>query len=385
MHSEIFEEFVKIVNAADEQKKEKSKDKKSVIKEIAELYNLKPETHPDMDYENNMAEIAHKEPMVMSPAYDKSNGLIENVNEGHSLIKEVVTRDPRGQHTNRRVSAKEELIKNLVRLGNDLDFNGHEKLAILADDCLNKLTIKKEAFAWAAIPWLVGGALSILSVNKHLPEANLGLVRNSDNLVSELEDVVTSNANFGIGKKYKGNFIKFIVETIKNINNFKSAYNKGFSAFNSLKITSAKDILENSEEVKKNTEENEKVLSTLLSATTKMKEYVEKISALFNDENFINEQVETSGGITEFIEKNKALNLFSNLTNPFDDIVEIQKSFNSYLESLNDIISTIENGGKAKEQYTSITEQMLGKFNVNKSNSNKNSNDVDISDLAGLK
>ena len=94
MKSEVIEEYFKLSLAKEEEEKSNPKPKKNPRddnmseKEMAELYGLKPTTHSDMDYDYNMVEIAHPEPLIVSPSYDPANGLYGNRNENHAYICE---------------------------------------------------------------------------------------------------------------------------------------------------------------------------------------------------------------------------------------------------------------------------------------------------------
>jgi hypothetical protein len=60
------------------------------IEQIGKLYNTKQKRPEDMDYERNIMEDAHPDSVVISPSYDKLNGLVENENEGQKDRKSVV-------------------------------------------------------------------------------------------------------------------------------------------------------------------------------------------------------------------------------------------------------------------------------------------------------
>ena len=52
---------------------------------IESLYNVKPDS--SVEYERNIIDRAHPHSVVISPAYDKINGLVENENERHDIIR----------------------------------------------------------------------------------------------------------------------------------------------------------------------------------------------------------------------------------------------------------------------------------------------------------
>src|SRR5579859_2403025 len=96
--SEIFESFVKIAQerglVSQAEKPEHTETDFSetnprfdslTIEQISKLYNTKPAQPKDMEYKRNIMEDAHPDPVVISPSYDKLNGLVENENEGQNI------------------------------------------------------------------------------------------------------------------------------------------------------------------------------------------------------------------------------------------------------------------------------------------------------------
>lgn len=101
------------------------------------LYGIKP----NKDRENgtkNMMEQAHPDSVVIAPAYDRINGLVENNIERQKIIINILSRPPTG-NANYRKLARQELLMELVRLGNHLDNTGQNELRVLADSCIEKL------------------------------------------------------------------------------------------------------------------------------------------------------------------------------------------------------------------------------------------------------
>ena len=121
--SEIFEEFAKIA----QEKKIISNDSKKSFKAlennpradsldvsaIAALYGVKPETSDDMKYKSNIMEIAHPNSLVISPANDRINGLVENNIERQNINLRIVNKNPDGLLTQRRY-AQQQLALSLL-------------------------------------------------------------------------------------------------------------------------------------------------------------------------------------------------------------------------------------------------------------------------------
>src|SRR5271156_3914089 len=103
--SDIFESFVKVAQekgliSKAEHAEHTEKDFSATnprmdslsIEQIGKLYNTKPKMPKDMEYDHNIMEDAHPDPLVISPSYDKLNGLIENEIEGQNIRMRIVMR-----------------------------------------------------------------------------------------------------------------------------------------------------------------------------------------------------------------------------------------------------------------------------------------------------
>jgi hypothetical protein len=117
------------------------------IKDIEKLYGVKPDTV--YDYERNIAEDAHPDKVILFPAYDKMNALVENVNEQQRINLNIMRQPPSGLEYRQKYA---DLMTSLVSLANDLDFK-HNSLTKLADHTIDHL--QKEALDLAdAKQWL---------------------------------------------------------------------------------------------------------------------------------------------------------------------------------------------------------------------------------------
>jgi hypothetical protein len=155
-HSDVFENLVKIAKQEglmgfDKEPKEwpehteKDFHETNVrmdslsIEQIAKLYDNKPNAPKDMEYKRNIMELAHPKPLVLCPAYDNLNGLVENENEGQDIRIHISLRPPDGQLTQHKY-AEQQFLLSLIRVGNKLDSQNKEKLRVLADTCLMQTT-----------------------------------------------------------------------------------------------------------------------------------------------------------------------------------------------------------------------------------------------------
>src|SRR5579864_6611672 len=162
--SEIFDSFVKIAQkegllSESDHAEHTEKDfheshprhDSLTIEQIGKLYNVKNKMPKDMEYEHNIMEDAHPDPVVLSPAHDKLNGLVENNNERQRIMMRIVHKEPDG-HLTQRKYAQKDLVMSLVRLANALDNDGQDELRVLADVCLEQATVKKKLVKTALWP-----------------------------------------------------------------------------------------------------------------------------------------------------------------------------------------------------------------------------------------
>lgn len=226
--SEIFDNFVKIAqdkgliakSSPEENKADLEKTHRAdslSIEDIAHLYGVKPDAPADAKYEHNIMERAHPDPVVIAPSYDKINGLIENNNERQNILLNIVNKTNDGQLLQRKL-AKRNLLLSLVRVGNEMDNRGHDELRSLADVCLRQSSapqIRKEAQLQVIIP-VIAAIVGGLYAKQHLRFHSDGFTADYQKAISELDDLLNSNNNFGIvGYQYRPEFLQ-VVNEIKN-------------------------------------------------------------------------------------------------------------------------------------------------------------------------
>lgn len=133
------------------------------ISTIEVLYGVKPNGKD----EKSMVDQAHPEPVIIGPAYDRINSLVENVKERQNIMIGIIMKAPQAKLTQHRyASVTEDLTQELIRLGFKLDNDNQDDLRLLADTCAEGL--RKEAFIPIAIG-LLGAALgTIYAVNNHV-------------------------------------------------------------------------------------------------------------------------------------------------------------------------------------------------------------------------
>ncbi len=198
------------------------------IEQIGKLYNNKPQTFKEMEYKRNIIEIAHPESLVISPSYDKLNGLVENENEGQDIRIHISLKEPDGHLVNRKYAEKEFLL-SLVRVANALDNSGQRDLRVLADVCLEQAASPKKKITksaqWQgyalrlAVPLLIG-----FFAKEHMDFHSDGFEQDCQKAESEIDDLLNGNVTLGlIGHEYTTDFqtqvgkLKESLEAIKKV------------------------------------------------------------------------------------------------------------------------------------------------------------------------
>jgi len=158
--------------------------------DIKALYDVKP----DGESEKHILDQAHPESVYVAPAYDRMNGLVENLFERQDIMAWIARKPNDGKHTQERyVKAKQDLSMALLNTAFMLDRNNEEDLMKLADDCAGMLT--KNAFVW--VPWILylgaGGVGVFGLINNFGGMIDNGVYSNSERAIEELSDLVGDN------------------------------------------------------------------------------------------------------------------------------------------------------------------------------------------------
>ena len=253
-HSDIFEEFAKIAQergliskSSSEEIKRKLENNPRIdsldISAIEALYGVKPDTPKDMEYKNNIIEDAHPNAVIVSPSYDKINGLVENLNERQNILMHIVQKTPDG-HVTQRKYAEKQLLLSLVRICNDLDNQNKEELRALADVCLEQTaTITKKAeFVSNAFPWLiVAGAiaatLGAIYVQQKLSFVDEGYRNNHEKLIKEVDDILEDTAGIFTGTTYSSVFLNEMRKFRGQLMTIYNTYQKVVPVINTLQKT----------------------------------------------------------------------------------------------------------------------------------------------------
>ena len=377
--SDIFNEFVKIAqekgmvseDAPEKVQKKLSKEHRADsldISAIEALYGVKPDTPKDMQYKKNIIEDAHPNSIVISPSYDKLNGLVENDQERQNIMLNIVNKPANGHATNAKYAEKD-FILSLVRLGNTLDAQHEDQLRSLADTCLEQVAkpvITKQAglpplaiAGIVAIPALLGG----LYVQQHMSFVNEGFQKNHEKLISEIDDLITSNSDWGVGYQYTANFKSMVQDFKTKLMAFYRLYSKVLPIITDLeKPRTAQELLM----LSKNPETDNviKAYKAFRGAADNMLPYITTIEKDFSSESYKNRQVEDKGWMTSVVDK---LQIFHGgkglVADDFDDVVRAISPYKKSIAEMLDVLKKAESLEKsAKTQIEQAAMQSDKEF-----------------------
>jgi len=349
--SDIFEEFIKIAQERKIMPTVRESTRENFFEDREEQehsYNLKLDNADDATYEYNIVEIAHPKPVVVSPAYDKVNGLVENINERSSIMQDIATRTPRGNGFPKKYAEKQ-LLMSLVRIANDLDNSKIEDLQSLADTCLIQTSkqIKKQAIAPLAIAGILGAAAIIggLYAKQHMAFFSDGFERDHEKLLAEINDIVDSSSNFGVGKNYSPAFLKVMESLQKDCNDFYSIYKIVLPVLE--KLNEAKTGQELMEQANKGGgKEVEEAYKKLKAAADNL---IPKL--LFLQKNLVNNsyknmQVQEKGWLTDIAEKS---GLIGGKGVVADDMDDVSHALETYIKDIRDLEKILRTAGEYQE------------------------------------
>lgn len=403
--SEIFEEFVKI---AQEQKIISNDSKKSRqaleknpradsldITAIEALYGVKPKQIPELNYKNNIMEVAHPNSLVISPAYDKINGLVENNIERQNINLRIVNKNPDGLLTQRKY-AQQQLLLSLVRVANDLDNKDQYSLLSLADHCLNVASnnFMKNAFLAPVVGllsnrYLIGALIGASFLYNNLPSPNEGFPLNSDNLVKKVDALKNYKPGWGLGYELKPRFVRILAKFKKMLEDFKNKYNKYIETFNKVDGLIEADLDKSIDKAKTtNSSEADKIAKAyddlkldigteespgpILSACI-------NVQKAFSKPGYINRQIRegSRGAVQEYIDKAKAYT--GNIGLIGDHFNDVVQAIPPYINSIKEMMQTLQEADKRKvEAEKSYTpDDPISAEDDDKPNTNTSSDDDD--------
>lgn len=391
-NSEIFASFVKIAQEkglmSNDSKKKLEKDPRAdslSISDIEALYGVKPDLPKGMEYERNITENAHPNSVIVSPSYDKLNGLVENDNERQDILLHIVNKNPNGLSTQHKY-AEQDLVMTLVRVANDLDNKNEEELRILADTCLLQASKKKiiKTAEPVTIAILIGTAalLGGLYLKNHMRFIDEGFKKDHDKLINEIDDMLNASASWGVGYQYKSDFLSMLKDLRNKLVSFHDLEQKIEPIITELqKPKTAKELVE----LSKNPETDTviKAYRAFRAAAEDMLPYIIAVEKDFSSEYYKQRQVEDKGWMTNLLDKTQVLYGGKGLI--ADDFDDVAHAIGAYKKSISDIMTVLKNAeslekaaAKQMQQAAYESQQMFGSEKPgNGANSNKTIEDID--------
>jgi hypothetical protein len=367
--SEIFNNFIKIAQEKGMISPDAPEKAKKILESnprmdslnadaISKLYGLKPDAPKDMQYDKNIVENAHPNPVVVAPSYDKLNGLVENLNERQNILLNIVNKNNDGLLTQHKY-AEQDLLLSLVSIANDLDNREQPELMTLADACLWQVSnepIKKNARGWSpfyAAPTLmsrlvlnpvtgVAALVGVFYVQQHIDNFDQGFEQNHQRLISELDDFLNSNDNFGVGVKYKPEFIAMVQDFKNRLEGFYQLYQKALPAIKEVELPKTTEMSQEAIKMVSDTTAQAAIQSynTLKAAAANLKPYLEQVVRNFNNESYKARQIEEKGFLTNLVDKTQFLHGGKGLV--ADDFDDVKHAIPPYLASVQEITNTLQ-------------------------------------------
>ena len=402
--SEVFANFVKIAKekglVSDKEPEHTEKNTKSPrwdsqdISTIEALYGVKPDLPKGMEYEHNIMENAHPNSAVVSPAYDRLNGLVENNIERQNILMHILYKQPEigtpnqfryppkpkllWQTADPTKLAQKDLLLTLVRIGNDMDNNDKDELRILADTCLAQ--IHKEAapvesrlggfmggFLGTTGLWIAGAAaaLGLVYAINHLDNMDRGLTENYNRLQEALSVFINSSVSWGFGHEYDAQLKEDVTSLKDRLTKFWDTYQKITPLLRAMeRPKDQQDLIKISQDPK--VMAAVKLHKELLDEVTSLGVYLAKIKETFNNIDYKASHTTQKGGITSLIDSIPFLHggKGTEFADDFDTVVNAIGPFNESVErlvkSLKDSETFAESAKRDLDQLHAKTQSELG-------------------------
>jgi len=360
--SEIFDSFVKIAQERGLISNDSSESKKKLeqtgragslgISDIEALYGVKPDTSKGMGYKKNIMEVAHPNSVVVSPAYDKLNGLVENNIERQNIILHTLNKTPNGLLTQHKYAEKD-LVLSLVRIGNDLDNQNNDELRALADTCLQQIIenpLKKEAIGPLGIAAIVAGVAATLGAiyaHQHLPNIDRGLTENYHRLMEELDDILKDNVFLGVGHEYDEELKEDVVGLKNRLTKFMEIYENNHAALRELeRPKDASDVIRIATSPK--TARVQQAYKNLGAVISNMMTYINQMEKNFASKLYKSRHTKNKGFLTSLIEDAYIVGgKTSLLADDFQDVINAIATFKTSVAA---IMQELQNAKSIEEK-----------------------------------
>jgi hypothetical protein len=347
-HSEIFNSFVKIAqekglisndsNAAKKKLEETGRADSLDISAIEALYGVKPNTPKSNDYKKNIMEAAHPNSVVVCPSYDKLNGLVENNIERQNILLHIVSKNPNGYSTQHKY-AQQDLVLSLVRLGNELDNRNQDELRSLADFCLLQAS-NKQLKKQGAAPLIIGVVVGIaalfggLYAKQHMRFISDGFTADHQKLVAEIDDILESNSNFGVGYDYKPEFLQIVRDLKVQVQAYAGVEKQIEGILEKLQMPRTVDQLKEMAK-EPETQEITNSIKAFNTATQKIWSFLESFVKDLDDESYKQRQVTDKGILSKLVDQTQILHGGGGLI--ADDLDDVKHALQTYMLDIQNI------------------------------------------------
>jgi hypothetical protein len=379
MRSDIFSEFVKIAQqkgliSQGEHAEHTEKDFHETnprmdslsIEQIGKLYDTKPAPPKDMDYKNNIMEIAHPKPLVISPSYDRLNGLIENEIEGQNIRIHISLKEPDGHLTNRKYAEKQ-LLLSLVRTANQLDSLQQDELCKLADVCLLQASKKKAFHKVALVPLLIGiaAAVAALYAKQHLAFHSDGFEADFQKATNEINDLLNSansiQTTIGAGYEYTPAFLQMVNQLNVELNKLHAGVEKVLPVLQKLETPrTGQELKELAQQPE--TMEVQNTLAEFKAVFDEVSPFIMTVINNFNNEGFKQRAIAQKGVLSSMVDSVEVLHGGMGLiADDFDDVKHALQTLQKDIKNISDSL----------QSYQSVKQQVIQTLTAAQANSSE--------------
>jgi len=361
--SEIFDSFVKIAQEKGMISNDSSEAKKKIeqtgragsddISTIEALYGVKPDSAKGMDYKNNIMEAAHPNSVVVSPSYDKLNGLVENNIERQNILLNIVNKPVNGLSTQHKY-AETQLLLTLVRIGDELDKRDENELRALSDVCLEQTS--KKSFTKTAqdpVTLTIAGIAAILGgvyLKNHMRFISDGLELDHAKLTGEIDDMLNSNSDWGVGYQYKQEFTQTMQQFRMKLDTFYKVYQSVVPVINDIEKPRDKaELIAKSKEP--DTQTVQRAIAAFRTAADNLIPEIQSIIKNFSNEGFKQRQIQEKGFLSNLVDSTQILHGGKGLVG--DDFDDVRHALETYLLDMGNLKKTLGDVGSVQQKITS--------------------------------
>lgn len=330
-NSDLFKNFIKIAEEKAHQKqseetakairKNQNSASSTTTEQIAKLYNIKTETSKDMEYKTNIMEIAHPNTVVISPAYDRLNGMVGSEIEKQNITINKINRLPHGQYLSKKYAKN--LALSLVRIANSTESKSPE-LTKLADEAIEQIKI---ALAPMVIGTSIAATLGFLYYANHCESVNHGFEINHRNLLDSLDDLINPVDGVLTGYEYSDNLKRLLADFKLKLSSLYDSYKEVDSLVDQLEQPKTTEELKEIA-AKPETKEILVAYKNYASKINSMEPYVRKILTNFSSDDYKARNIKDKGYLQQAIDAVPGLHGGSGfIADDFDDVVQNLKPY----------------------------------------------------------